>query len=146
MTDEEIKQLKEAHEILDKLQDEKIKKHIDWIKQVLILAAGLMSILVSLHSKSFENKSEKLFFILTISLLALGILNGVIFLFVEVKRVDLIQKAHIELLERKWAGTVKSVEFSDVILPKIFDICWKIFAMSLILSLVTLVFYTISLS
>ena len=93
-------------DVLFKQQDKKDEIHFGFIKQVLLMASGLLGILVSLHqsTNSNDNDSTRMAFRFAIGLLALGILFLTIALFSQVAQ-------HKETF-RKWKEEVL-LQFHD---------------------------------
>lgn len=95
INDEKIK--KKAIE-LSKLQDELREKHFSWFKNVITLAIGLFGIIVSLKGDNDLYSNKHVFFIISISTLAFGILCGIAVLYQEIhviKKVKKIQAKNI---------------------------------------------------
>ena len=80
---------------LKKLHEERNKKHYDWLKNVILMASGLIGILVSLHSVKSVEYISHLLFSSTILLLGIGILSGTIYLYAEID----VYNHHLKLLD-----------------------------------------------
>jgi hypothetical protein len=121
----------------------KYDKFYAWYKQILLMASGLLSVLVALHSKNSETYIEHLAFITTIVSLSLGILSGSIFLFSEshnLKKVqeDFSDKAIKYLNDKNQANFVVTVQTS-----KIFVFCERLSYISFLVALIAMCYYAI---
>lgn len=77
---------------LSQLQDELREKHISWYKNIITLAVGLFSIIVSLKGDDEISSNKHLFFIISISTLAFGIVCGIIVLYGEIHVIEKVKK------------------------------------------------------
>ena len=132
--------------------DELIKKHsaarekaadmyTQWIRGIITLAAGMVSILVSLKQEKSETYQLHILFIFTIALLALCILFGAVvlyffFFFLEKKR-DIHWKHIYERLYENPTGLL----FSETEAIPFYKTYKFLFYSSLVLSLLSLVLY-----
>ena len=124
------------------LSDSRNEKFFSWLKNLITISVGLLGILVSLNSEKIEDFKTSLAFIITISALALGILFGVILLYSE---VHLLHKARLkkqESLQNKLDGKrTESVEWINR--GWFFDLSQKVCFVSYIVSLISIVIYSI---
>jgi hypothetical protein len=138
--DESIKHIYET------MKDADIRRHdkyTQWIKNIVYIAAGLVSVLTTLRGGKSDNYTLHLLFSITISGLSLGILTGIICTFQEVHVLD----KHRKLL---WTQIGKRLYDLPVdttihhINPSVFFVISKYtFYISLTISLFCLVCYSI---
>lgn len=135
--------LSQSYEVLFKQQDKHDETHFGFIKQVLLMASGLIGILVSLHDTTHTNDKTRLAFQLAIGLLAVGILFLTIALFSQVVQ-------HREAL-KKWKKEVLMQDQNPYYTPKIvigtsskiYEFLEKIGYISLCFSIIFLSIYSI---
>jgi len=80
---------------LKEIYENKNKKHFEWVKNIVLVASTLLGVLISLHSKKSESLVIHLFFSCTISLLCIGILTSLIYLYAEID----VYNHHINIYE-----------------------------------------------
>jgi membrane-associated HD superfamily phosphohydrolase len=91
---------KKHYEELVELGQERNLKYYAWLRQILLMASGLIGILVSLKSNKSESSLEHIAFIVTIISLAMGILTGSIVLYSEIKNLETGKKLYIEQMRK----------------------------------------------
>ena len=74
----------EHKKLLIEVYNKESESRYEWLRNVIIMASGIISVLVSLHKRS-DSFKVKISFCITIILLSLGILIGVISLYGEVR-------------------------------------------------------------
>jgi amino acid transporter len=87
------------------ISKQRSEKHFGWLRNIVAMATGLVSVIVSLRSGKSSTVLEHYLFVSTVSLLALGILLGSIALYAEVHLWTRIQKEYGRLLKQVEAGT-----------------------------------------
>lgn len=131
---------KHVQKIID-AQDLRNTKYYNWVKNIVTLAIGFLGIIVSLKSDEIQNFYQYLFFVITISSLAMGILAGVMILYSEVdflnKRKRFEKENLLRILDDKKIIKVKEIERT-----KIFDISEYIFIISFVVSTISVVIYS----
>jgi Na+/melibiose symporter-like transporter len=132
-------QLKQMGELVD----ESSNKFYSWYKQILLMASGLISILVSLHSKTSNTHTEHIAYIMTIGGLALGILSGSILLFSEVHNVIRCKKEYSEQLSKMIREKSQTSIIVNVKTAKIFVFFEWLSYICFVISLCSLVYYSI---
>ena len=134
------KEFKDRVNVINDIHKDKVQKLYDWVRQIIVIATALLSILVALHTKKVECVYEKYTYLITIILLGLGILSGVIFLFSEISNLKKTGLAMTEQLSKYIAGE-KTDTIVDIEPSKIFGISFCIFVTSLTLSVVNIIVY-----
>jgi hypothetical protein len=125
-----------------KLQDKRDEARFGFIRQILLMASGLLGILVSLHKTPASDNCTRISFALALGLLSLGILFLSIGLFeqVVVRRTVAIKWSKQILLQ------IRDENYQPIVVgepPGIYEICEKIGYVSLILSIICLTVYAI---
>lgn len=87
----------------------KVNKDFAWFRHILTISIGLLGILVSLKSKTNDNITQQILFIITICTLLLGILSGVIYLYSEIAIESLRLKKKKEYIKLLMEGKSKDV-------------------------------------
>lgn len=132
--DNHVNKLIEAQEL-------RHSKYYSWIKNIITLAIGFLGIIVSLKSDNLQNFYQYVFFVITISSLALGILAGTLVLYCE---IDLLNKKR--QLEQVNLGKVinneEIIKHLAINRRKIFDISEYICIFSFVISLISIVVYS----
>jgi len=137
-------------------KNEKVEKHVDrlieaqelrhskyysWIKNIITLAIGFLGIIVSLKSDNLQNLYQYIFFVITISTLAIGILAGTLILYSE---IDLLNEKR--KLEQINLGRVindkEIIKHQALNRRKIFDVCEYVFIITFVISLISIVIYS----
>lgn len=133
-------------ELFSKLSIDKSNKFYSTYKQLLLIATGLFSLLVSIQKEYNYNIYEKYSFAISLISLGLGILNGCIFLFSE---SDISTNAQANLLKQIQRQAKSGIPTDKIIFGeplKIYLICKKISYISFVLSLISLIWYAIQLN
>lgn len=127
------------------VQQKRKDKFFIWLRHILLMASGLLSVLIGLHQNKSQNDYERIIFAITISTLAFGILTGSILLFSEVDTLIRLQKAYAKQLIRQRDEGIQVDKLVSVPNGKFFSFLEKICYSSFIISIVSLVFYAIQL-
>ncbi|WP_044398362.1 hypothetical protein [Lacinutrix sp. Hel_I_90] len=140
MEHEKIK--KRLLEIKD-INDDRQSKYFSWLKNIITISVGLIGILVSLKPDKFNAEIDAIYFVITISTLALGIFSGAILLYSEMHILDKYRQKKQEYLQKLMDDEHSIIELEWIYRPKIYNIieflCFGGFAVSL----VSLVIYSI---
>lgn len=140
----ELSKKKKVAQHVQKLNDAlelRHSKYYSWVKNILTLAIGFLGIIVSLKSDNLQNFYQFIFFTITISTLALGILAGTLVLYCE---IDLLNKKR--KLEQINLGRVindeEIIKNKAINRRRIFDISEFVFIISFVISLISIVIYS----
>ena len=130
-------------EQLVELAEKRDEVHFAFIKQILLMASGLLGILVSLHKATSTDNSSRISFALALGLLSLGILLLTIGLSaqVAVRRAQFVKwKAEVLSHIRDDNYRTKAI-FGEP--SKIYAACEKTGYVSLTLSVISLTIYAV---
>lgn len=134
--------------LIKNLQDASKNKLIsvnDFIKTLLIMMSTVLSVLISLYPKSIATVNEKLTFLLTIFLFTISILFGGLGLYAYtdlLKKIEGYYKDKISNInEQNRQNESSSIDVLNA--NKFYTLCIKIFYCTSILSLFTLLSYSI---
>ena len=135
--------IKTSFDILTALMDKRDEARFGFIRQILLMASGLLGILVALHKSTSTDSSTRIAFALSLGLLSLGILLLSIGLFeqVVVRRTQ-VMKWREELLLQIYdeSYSPKPIVGNP---PKFYGVCEIIGYASLIFSIICLTIYAI---
>lgn len=130
---------KEILKSISDLMDERAVKNETWVKQILLMASGLIGILISLHKNRSEDICEHYIFVTTIALIGLGILSGSIYLYESIDTNNRMVRQLKKYLSLSGESQNEKLIFLK---PSIFYVIMKyVFYASLILSIPSLVIY-----
>jgi hypothetical protein len=135
--------LKSHVKVLVDLANEKSDKLYAWYKQVLLMASGLLSILIALHSKRSDNFQEHLMFVVTVISLSVGIVTGSIFLFSEVSNIDRARKEYAEQASKYVRGEIQGNIFASGETAKVFVFCEWLSYIAFLIAICSLCYYAI---
>ena len=127
---------------LKETQDKIDEKYSNFLKTILSLSVGFLGILVSLRSGEPNTFLQKIFFIVTIILLVIGILCSTILLFSEVhflrEKMNLVWNQLHELLQ----GKLYEPDIGSVAVPLLYRIAKRAGYTAFVLSLISVCFYS----
>jgi hypothetical protein len=126
---------------MGKTQDELREKHYSWLKNVVTLAVGLFGIIISFKGDNDTNQIKHLFFIISISTLALGIILGVGVLYGEVHVISKAKKIQGENII-KMLGDEKVDIITNVNPNKVYKLIEKGCIVTFLLAIINLVLYS----
>lgn len=90
---------------ISKIDIERKQKFYDWIKNIVSISVVFLGIIISLKSENCISDLKRLFFILSLSTMTLGILLGLIVLYSETHTLNALRKNILihthELVDRK---------------------------------------------
>ena len=139
----EIKEiLKENLSIIEVIESKKSELHSNWIKNIITLLVGLLSILVAFKSDKPETELIHLLFSLTLILLGLSMLSGVVYLYNAIDVLNRKEKFHWESLSKRLRGNQEILETS-IKNKKIFVFFSWLFYISSVTSVICLICYGI---
>jgi hypothetical protein len=143
MTEEKILELfKENIPIIEDVQNKKDETHSNWIKNIITLLVGLLSVLVAFKSDKQETEFIHLLFSQTLILLGISVLSGIFFLYSEVDRLKRKELFHLESLSKRLLGNKKILNAS-IVDRKIFVFFSWLFYISSVSSVISLIWYGI---
>jgi len=128
---------------IKELSDDRGSKYFSWLKNIITISVGLIGILVSLKPDEFNARIDAIWFVITISILALGILSGAILLYSEIHILDKYQQKKKEYLQKLIDNEHTKIELEWISRPKIYNFIEVICFSSYIGSLICLVIYSI---
>ena len=137
----------DIQELIKKIEFADSKRHETYsnlIKSIIIVLAGLISVLVSLKTKRSSTLYEHNLFIITISLLSLGILLGAIVLYSEVHLWDKYREIRWKQLGERIFDNAEPLQVDYVNPNKFYKICKYVFYLTFFSSLLSLVLYAAS--
>lgn len=123
-------------------QDKRQEKYYSWLKSIITLSVGLFGIIISFKSGKSDSITQLIFFIISISSLALGILSGIIVLYTEVNILDKLRKSQQEYLLKMIDGTTENIEIDWVKRGRFYEIVEIICFFSYTTSLISLIVYS----
>lgn len=126
--------------------DEAIEKNHstrqDFIKHILTLASGMLAILAAFHTSGINTGYILKLYLSTLTLLATGILSGGITLYFDTVGAKSIFMQLKEEMQKQLKDPSTSSNPICYNPPKMFYICEKICYISLLLSVISLAFYS----
>lgn len=137
------KDTKEAYEKYTELAYKWHDLFANWIKTIVAISAGLISVLVSLKQTNSETTSELLLFSTSIIGLTIGILSGVILLHRHIELIEKSREWHYNQLLKRLSETSIKGEVDILKVGAIYKICEYVFYSSLTMSLLALTTYAI---
>ena len=84
MAKETIDYIQKNIDILDSLEKGKSESFIKWIRHIITILIGMLTILIAFKSAKFVNCFHHILFSTILSLIGTGIISGTIFLFHEI--------------------------------------------------------------
>jgi hypothetical protein len=128
--------------IIEDIQNRKDESLSNWIKNIITLLVGLLSVLVAFKSDNPETKLIHQLFSLTLILLGLSVLSGVVFLYSSIDRLSRKEIFHVESLSKRIRGNreVLNVSIKD---KRIFVFFSWLFYISSVASVISLICYGI---
>lgn len=136
MDPEELSIHKKIEEVLNKGK----QAHFSWLRHILTMASGLVAIIVALHTQQSNSQVQHVCFVLSVALLALGILCGSVALYSEVESHRALGFALVRELDARQSGEKRPVGVTATV-PKLFKLAAYGCYLSLSLALFTLVVY-----
>lgn len=124
------------------LMNQSSEKQESFFQQILIVSAGILGILISLHTNNSTDQCIRLVFVLATVLLALGTLTVAIVVYDYSRLVERTRQAHISALAK---ALREKVEVGSIAVPlkKRTKFCIKVACSSLVLSLIVLTLYVV---
>lgn len=142
MNNELIDNLNNINETLNDYRNKRSANKEGWIKHILTLLTGLLSVLVAFNSNDEFTNSSHLLFSCTLVSLGLCIFSGVVYLHHTIDLLNQKIKFHEVGLSKRMTGDLSLI--SDVIKTKlIYQVFRYLFYLSSFASLVFLILYGI---
>lgn len=143
MTEERIIEiLNENIPIIENIENRKTELQTNWIKNIITLLVGLLSILVAFKSDKPETEFIHLLFSLTLILLGLSVLSGIVFLYHPIDVLIQKEKFHWESLSKRLRGNMEILDFSVKERKTLKFFSW-LFYISSVTSVISLICYGI---
>ena len=143
MTEDKIKEIiQENLKLIQPIETKKSELQSNWIKNIITLLVGLISILVAFKSDKTETEFIHLLFSQTLILLGLSVLSGVVFLYSSIDVLTRNEKFHWESLSKRLRGN-QEILTASIKDRKIFVIFSWLFYISSVTSLISLICYGI---
>ena len=114
-----------------------------WVRGIIVVSAGLVSVLVSLRQNKSDTEIEHVLFSATIISLTLCILTGVIVLHRQVELTGKERKFYFQALKDKMFHGDKSVKADYLEVSKLYEIVEYVFYASATISLLALTSYAV---
>lgn len=128
---------------LIELVDKRNEARSAYLRYLLLIASGVLSVLISFNNFVFDSCVSHLFFNLSLLSLLLGILSGAFFLYGDVHiAYEKVSQTVKRRLQQEQDGIVDKSSFYKK--PKIFLYCEKSCYVLLIIAVISLVAYTLS--
>ena len=128
---------------LKESNDLRNEKFYELLKNLITISVGLLGLLFSLKSENKINYLTSIFFLITISLIALGILSGVILLYGEVHVLNKLRQSQQIEIDKFLDGTERRNFVKWIQRNKAFYFFELICYCSYILSIITLIIYCV---
>ena len=143
MTEERVREILNANiPIIKNIENRKTELQTNWIKNIITLLVGLLSILVAFKSDKPETEFIHLLFSLTLILLGLSVLSGVVFLYSSIDILARNEKFQWESLGKRLRGN-QEILTSSIKDRKIFVFFSWLFYISSVTSVISLICYGI---
>lgn len=134
--------LRENIPIIEDIQNRKDESLSNWIKNIITLLVGLLSILVAFKSDKEETELIHLLFSQTLILLGISVLSGVVFLYSVIDRLKRKELFHMESLSKRLRGN-REIFDTSINDRKIFVFFSWLFYISSVTSVISLIWYGI---
>ena len=143
MTEDKIKEIINHHlPEIKSISSKKLEIQSNWIKNIITLLVGLISILVAFKSDKPETEFIHLLFSQTLILLGLSVLSGIVYLYSSIDVLARNEKFQLESLGKRLRGN-QEILISSIKDRKIFVFFSWLFYISSVSSLISLIWYGI---
>jgi hypothetical protein len=143
MSETRIEYLQKNIERIDSIEKDKSEKFTQWIKHIITILVGLLTILVALKNDKTGNGLNDILFSTILSLLGTAIISGIIFLFHQIDEFEQTLKFQRESLDKRFKGDTSSVLIQSIVKKRVFKVAEFIFYISSVLTIILLVVYGI---
>ena len=128
------------------IQEERMKAHFKYLRTITIISVGLLSFLVGIKADLTQTDIAQCFFLITITLLGLGILFSAITQSYEIVYLKEQEKVRKEMIKSYMNDKVANKYQVETIETNMFFLFFEILTYAcLILSIITLIAYSYSL-
>lgn len=135
--------IKDTYEKYKELENKSHDLFSNWIRTIIAISAGLVSVLVSLRQNKSDTQLEHILFSTTIIGLTLGILSGAILLHRQIALTDKHRKWYWERLADKLFDSNQTDVVEILKVSIIYKMAKYIFYLSLTISLLALMVYAV---
>lgn len=136
-------QSKKTFEVLSELDNKRSELFNVWVKTIVAISAGLVSVLVTLKHQKSDNIYEHILFSISIISLSISILSGIILLHRNIHMIDKLRFWTVERLSEQIFDNDYSIK-SEVLRPNIaYRISESVFYVALTLAILSLTVYAI---
>ena len=128
---------------VESLEKEKSESFTTWIRHILTILVGLLTVLVAFSKNKIEDCITLYLFSSILISIAISVITGIVFLFHQVsdlKQTLIFQK---EALNRRLSGDFKFILSGNIKTKKIYKVCEYLFYVFSILTIILLVIYGI---
>lgn len=138
--EEEIEKLDDKIHLTDLTRHEIYHK---WVQNLVVVAAALLSALISLKSQKSATQCEHILYIFTISFIVVWIISGALVVYGNVNLLDRVRNELHERLNRLEKDVIGFRRPENIYPHRFFIICQYIFYWAMALSIITLLWYAI---
>ena len=135
--------VKETYNKYSELNDKWHDQFTNWVKNIVITATGLLSVLVSLRQHKSDTIIEHILFSITIIGLTLGILSGVILLHRQINLIGKLRKWTHERLAELMFDNDNTTKVDFLKPDKIYKISEYFFYVALTTAILALTIYAV---
>ena len=128
--------------IIEDIQNRKDESLSNWIKNIITLLVGLLSILITFKSDKPETDFIHLLFSQTLILLGISVLSGIVFLYSAIDRLSRKEIFHTESLIKRLRGIEENLHL-PIKDKRIFVFFSWLFYISSVTSVISLIWYGI---
>jgi len=143
MDKETVDYIQKNIDILNSLEKGKSESFMKWIRHIITILIGLLTVLIAFKSAKSVNCFHHILFSTILSSIGTGIISGTIFLFHEINVFKQELKFQNESLSKRLKGDFTSIFYREIKKNRIYLICEYLFYSSSILSILTLIIYGI---
>lgn len=135
---------KEHFQELKEIEKQRNKSYYDWIKGLVVVATGLLSVIVSLKTKQSSTIFQSILFVIIVSTLVLGILFGAGVIYSEVLLLRNYYRKKLEHIYSIIYENGNRTKFEIIKKPKIFYFFSYCCYVCLLISFISLIIYSVS--
>ena len=134
---------KENFQEFKQIERIKNKAYYDWIRNLIIIATGLLSVIVGLKTKQSNTLPQSVIFLIIVSTLVLGILFGAAVLYGEVLVLRKYYRKKLELIYAIIYQKEKKNIYEIIDVPKIY-VCFSYSCyVCFLISFISLIIYSV---
>jgi len=128
---------------IDKLEKDESDSFVSWIKHIITIQVGLLTLLVAFKGSKSNDCINHLLYSCILTVIAIGVFTGIVLLYHQVDEYKNEIKFQRKSLSQRLNGDINSILSKDIQTKKIFAICKYIFYISGLLTIILLVIYGI---